>query len=100
MIPAASCVHQSSSSCLHGASPRDASGCCHILPCVNSTRAHRRAYKGGIFDGPSCETPIDHAMVVVGYGTTDNGADYWLVKNSWGTEFGEEVGLLTELSSS
>lgn len=47
------------------------------------------AYEGGIFDGPSCETPIDHAMLVVGYGSQD-GQDYWLVKNSWGTDFGEE----------
>lgn len=38
-----------------------------------------RAYTGGIFDGPSCETPIDHAMIVVGYGTED-GKDFWIVK--------------------
>jgi len=48
-----------------------------------------RAYTGGIFDGPSCETPIDHAMIVVGYGTED-GKDFWIVKNSWGEEFGEK----------
>ena len=48
------------------------------------------AYKGGIFDSPCCEAPIDHAVVVVGYGTED-GQDYWLVKNSWGTHYGEDV---------
>ena len=48
------------------------------------------AYRGGIFDSPCCEAPIDHAVVVVGYGTED-GQDYWLVKNSWGTHYGEDV---------
>jgi len=46
------------------------------------------AYKGGIFAGCTSSSP-DHAVVVVGYGT-ENGVDYWLVKNSWGSGWGEK----------
>ena len=46
-------------------------------------------YKGGVFSGCSKWKKLNHAVVVVGYGTED-GVDYWLVKNSWGTSWGEQ----------
>ncbi|KAI4387583.1 hypothetical protein MLD38_000009 [Melastoma candidum] len=45
-------------------------------------------YAGGVYKGP-CGTDLNHAVTLVGYGTADNGTDYWLVKNSWGTQWGE-----------
>ncbi|MCL4134937.1 UNVERIFIED_CONTAM: hypothetical protein GTU68_011866 [Idotea baltica] len=46
------------------------------------------AYKSGIYWNKWCSpADIDHAVLVIGFGTED-GKDYWLVKNSWGTSWG------------
>lgn len=49
-------------------------------------------YKAGVYYEPECNsTNLDHGVLVVGYGTdTETGEDYWLVKNSWGTTWGDE----------
>jgi len=46
-------------------------------------------YSSGVLDDPSCGTNIDHAILLVGYGT-EAGADYWAIKNSWGSSWGDQ----------
>ncbi|XP_065193392.1 procathepsin L-like [Sycon ciliatum] len=50
------------------------------------------SYKSGIFNSTSCGSGrqyLTHGVLVVGYGTQD-GKDYWLVKNSVGTSYGQD----------
>ena len=60
-----------------------------IGPVSISVDASWGAYEKGVYKGCSNKTTtIDHAVQAVGYGTED-GEDYWLVRNSWGASWGE-----------
>lgn len=45
-------------------------------------------YHEGVYNDPTCNQWVNHAVLVVGYGT-ENGQDYWLVKNSWSSGWGD-----------
>mmetsp|Transcript_38333 Transcript_38333/g.75478 ORF Transcript_38333/g.75478 Transcript_38333/m.75478 type:complete len:378 (+) Transcript_38333:29-1162(+) len=58
---------------------------------INVDAIPMQSYGGGVFDGCSMEkTHIDHVIQLVGYGHDDDTElDYWLVRNSWDTTWGE-----------
>ena len=58
---------------------------------VDASGVGMKWYKSGIIK-KWCGTDIDHAVLLVGYGHQSGlgGGDYWTVKNSWGSDWGEK----------
>lgn len=57
---------------------------------LNVSPLYMQFYDRGILSKITCSAQdLNHAMTVIGYGS-DDGQDFWLIKNSWGTAWGED----------
>lgn len=53
-----------------------------IAVAIDASHESFQLYESGVYDEGSCSsTELDHAALVVGYGTDPDGGDYWIVKN-------------------
>jgi len=55
---------------------------------IEADKSVFQRYGGGIFNDSRCGTQLDHATNVVGWGST-GAVQYWIMRNSWGTSWGE-----------
>ena len=57
---------------------------------INVDASSWSAYESGVFEGCNQASPdVNHVVVTVGYGVTEEGKKYWLVRNSWSPSWGE-----------
>jgi C1A family cysteine protease len=71
-----------------------------VVIAIEADTRYFQSYSTGILtDATKCGTNLDHAVEIVGYGT-ENGIDYWKVRNSWGTSWGEAGYVRIQRSSS
>lgn len=63
-----------------------------ISVCVDASHDSFLNYSKGIYHEPNCtsnDADLNHAVLVIGYDTDEHGREFYIVKNSWGNDWGE-----------
>ena len=56
-----------------------------VVAAIDAGHTSFQLYASGVYYEPDCSSvELDHAVLVVGYGATEDGVEYWICQNSWG----------------
>jgi len=56
---------------------------------IQANTAVFQLYKSGVITSEKCGTSLDHGVLAVGYGTDATDGPFYIVKNSWGADWGD-----------
>jgi len=56
---------------------------------VEADQSSFQFYSSGVVTS-GCGDSLDHAILIVGFDLTQEGSNYWIVKNSWGADWGNQ----------
>ncbi|XP_060523574.1 procathepsin L-like [Cylas formicarius] len=62
-----------------------------VTAAIDASKDGFQFYSDGVYYDPDCgsrQEDMNHAVLIVGYGQEPNGQKYWLVKNSYGPQWG------------
>lgn len=60
-----------------------------VLASVDAVNSYWQFYSSGILSSCGSSITLNHAVNVIGYANFTNGTSYYLIKNSWGSGWGE-----------
>jgi len=94
-------IHVSSIKSFHDITPNDEEAIARavligaVSVAIEADQVSFMLYRSGVYTA-KCGIALDHGVLIVGYGTSKEGLDYWIVKNSWGEKWGEQGYFLLE----
>lgn len=62
-----------------------------IVAAIDASKETFQFYSEGIYNDPKCSNQpegMNHAVLIVGFGKDPDGRKYWLIKNSYGPQWG------------
>ncbi|KAJ3430396.1 hypothetical protein M0812_23402 [Anaeramoeba flamelloides] len=58
---------------------------------IDAAHTSFKFYSSGVYYEPECSsTELDHAVLLSGFGKTTDGEQYWIVRNSWSVNWGDQ----------